>query len=117
MLTDGSFHYVSETKTPGKYSIASKCLFCKTWTYVYDPVNKQILHKFKTEYSSVITQSWIAYGSGKVWVVTGAYDENEPRIFAYDAETAQLVMQAKDFEKKYPILESGMTGTKAWFSL
>lgn len=112
ILTDGSFHYVSETKTPGKYSIANKCLFCKTWTYVYDPVNKQILHKFKTEYSSVITQSWIAYGSGKVWVVTGAYDENEPRIFAYDAKTAQLVLQAKDFEKKYPILKSGITDVR-----
>jgi hypothetical protein len=112
ILTDGSFHYVSETKSPGKYSIASKCLFCKTWTYVYDPAHKQILNKFKTEYSSVITQSWIAYGDGKVWVATGAYDENEPRVFAYDAETAKLVMQTKDFENKYPILKSGITDVR-----
>lgn len=109
ILTDGSFHYIQETKTPGSYSVGNKCLFCKTWTYVYDPVNKQILNKFKTEYSSIITQSWIAYGNGKVWVVTGAYDENEARIFAYDSKTAQLVMLTQDFENKYPILESGIT--------
>jgi hypothetical protein len=112
ILSDGSFHYVSETKSPGKYSIASKCFFCKTWTYVYDPVQKKILEKFKTEYNSVITQSWIAYGDGKVWVATGAYDENEPRVFVYDAETAQLVMQTKDFENKYPILKSGITDVR-----
>ena len=112
ILTDGSFHYIQETKTPGSYSVGNKCLFCKTWTYVYDPVNRQILHKFKTEYNSIITQSWIAYGDGKIWVVTGAYDENEPRIFAYDAETAQLVMQTIDFEKKYPILKSGITDVR-----
>lgn len=112
ILTDGSFHYVQETKTPGSYSMGSKCLFCKTWTYVYDPVNKQILNKFKTEYNSIITQSWIAYGDGKVWVVTGAYDENEPRIFAYDAQSSQLVMQTKDFENKYDILKSGITDVR-----
>jgi hypothetical protein len=112
ILTDGSFHYIQETKSPGSYSVGNKCLFCKTWTYVYDPVQKKILNKYKTEYSSIITQSWIAYGDGKVWVATGAYDENEPRVFAYDAETAQLVMQTKDFENKYHILESGITDVR-----
>lgn len=112
ILTDGSFHYVQETKSPGHYSVGSKCLFCKTWTYVYDPGEKKILNKIKTEYNSIITQSWIAYGSGKVWIVTGAYDENEPRIFAYDAESAQLIMDTKSFESKYPELKAGITDVR-----
>ncbi len=109
ILTDGSFHYIQETKSPGSYSVGNKCLFCKTWTYVYDPAGKTIINTFKTEYESIITQSWIAYGSGKVWVVTGGYDENEPRIFVYDAETSEQIMETKDFVNKYPELKSGIT--------
>ena len=112
LLTDGSFHYIQETKSPGSYSVGNKCLFCKTWTYVYDPTSKTIINTFKTEYESIITQSWIAYGSGKVWVVTGGYDENEPRIFVYDAGTSEQIMETKDFVKKYPILKSGITEIK-----
>jgi hypothetical protein len=89
--------------------VGNKCLFCKTWTYVYDPAGKTIINTFKTEYESIITQSWITYGSGKVWVVTGGYDENEPRIFVYDAGTSKQIMETKDFVKKYPILKSGIT--------
>lgn len=109
ILTDGSFHYVQETRTPGSFSMGSKCLFCKTWTYVYDPADKTIINTFKTEYESIITQSWIAYGSGKVWVVTGGYDENEPRIFVYDAGTNKQIMDTKDFVTKYPLLKAGIT--------
>jgi hypothetical protein len=109
ILTDGSFHYIQETKSPGSYSVGNKCLFCKTWTYVYDPAGKTIINTFKTEYESIITQSWIAYGSGKVWVVTGGYDENEPRIFVYNAETSEQIMETKDFVNKYPELKSGIT--------
>jgi hypothetical protein len=112
ILTDGSFHYVQETSSPGYHSIGSKCLFCKTWTYVYDPAEKKILNKIKTEYNSIITQSWIACGSGKVWIVTGPYDENEARIFAYDAETAGLLMDTKAFENKYTELKSGITDVR-----
>jgi hypothetical protein len=112
ILTDGSFHYVQETKSPGRYSIGNKCLFCKTWTYVYDPAEKKIINKFKTEYETIITQSWIAYANGKVWVVTGGYDENEPRIFVYDAETNEPIMETKDFIKKYPDLKAGITNIR-----
>jgi hypothetical protein len=112
ILTDGSFHYVQETKSPGKYSVGNKCLFCKTWTYIYDPAEKKIINKFKTEYESIITQSWIAYANGKVWVVTGGYDENEPRVFVYDAETNEPVMETKDFVKKYPELQAGITNIR-----
>jgi hypothetical protein len=112
ILADGSFHYVQETKSPGHYSVGRKCLFCKTWTYVYDPAQKKVLNKIKTEYETIITQSWISYGNGKVWIITGAYDENEPRVFAYDAETSERIMETKDFIKKYPELQSGITDVR-----
>jgi hypothetical protein len=109
ILTDGSFHYIQKTESPGKYSVGRKCLFCKTWTYVYDPEKQVVLGKFKTEYESIITQSWIAYGNQKVWVVTGGYDENEPRVFVYDASSRELIMESTDFIKKHPELQSGIT--------
>jgi hypothetical protein len=88
--------------------VGRKCLFCKTWTYVYDPVKQEVLNKIRTEYESIITQSWIAYGKGKVWIVTGAYDENLPRVFAYDAESGEKLMETEDFVNKYPELQSGI---------
>ncbi len=109
ILTDGSFHYIQTTESPGHYSVGRKCLFCKTWTYVYDPGEQKVLEKFKTEYESIITQSWITYGKGKVWVVTGGYDENEPRVFVYDASSRALLMETKDFVKENPELQSGIT--------
>lgn len=112
ILSDGSFHYIQETKSPGRYSVGRKCLFCKTWTYVYDPGSKNIIKKFKTEYESIITQSWITYGSGKIWVATGGYDENEPRIFVYDAATNEQIMETKDFINKNPELKSGITNLR-----
>jgi hypothetical protein len=108
ILSDGSFHYILREESPGRVSVGRKCKFCKTWTYVYDPAKKTILAKFKTDYKSVIIQSWMAYLNGKIWIATDAYEQNEPRLFAYSTEPAGLFQETPDIIKKYSELGSGL---------
>ncbi len=109
ILTDGSFRFVQTTKSPGSYSTGVKCYFCKTWTYVYDPAAQKILKKIKTEQQDVITTMNIFYNSGKVYVVTGGYHENEPKIEIYDAISSEMLMDTKQFAAKYPVLSGGIS--------
>jgi len=108
ILSDGSRHYILKKESPGRVSVARKCMFCKTWTYVYDPVAKTVLAKFKTDYKTIIIQSWMAYQNGKIWIATDAYEKNEPRIFVYSEEPAGLIQETPEIIKKYPELESGL---------
>lgn len=110
ILTDGSFNFIQTSKSPGSYSTGRKCFFCKTWTYIYDPVNEKVIKKIKTPYEDIITTIKIHYHKGQVWVITSEYGKNDPRIEAYDAETGDLVMDTKAFMAKYPILSGGLSG-------
>ena len=109
VLTDGSFNFIQTTKSPGRTSTGRECYFCKTWTYVIDPETKKVLNKIKTPYEDIITQIDLVYHDGKVWSFTREYGENEPRIEAFDSETAEKVMDTKDFISKYPELSAGLT--------
>jgi len=108
ILTDGSFNYIQTTSSPGSYSSGRKCFFCKTWTYVYDPISKQVLKKTKTEQKDIITQMDMVYSNRKVWVLTHGYGENAGKIEAYDAESGDLVMDTKQFISKYTQLSAGL---------
>jgi hypothetical protein len=108
ILSDGSFHYILRKQTPSMTSVANKCRFCSTWTYVYDPASKTLLAKFKTDYKTIILQSWMAYSNGKMWVATDAYDENEPRLLIYSEEPPGLVEETPSIIKRYPELSSGL---------
>jgi hypothetical protein len=112
ILTDGSFHYIQRTESPGRMSVGRKCLSCKTWLYVYDPVRKTVLAKFKTDYKALILYTWMACLNGKIWVVTGPYDQNEPRLFVYSAEPAGIIRETSDIIAKYPELASGLINVK-----
>jgi len=108
ILTDGSFHYIMRTESPGRFSMGRKCKFCKTWTYVYDPANKTILAKFKTDYKTLILRTWMTYLNGKIWIATGPYEQNEPRIFVYNVDPPGFARETPDIIAKYPELSSGL---------
>jgi hypothetical protein len=108
ILSDGSLHYILRKQTPSMTSVANKCRFCRTWTYVYDPESKTVLARFKTDYKTIILQSWMAYSNGMVWVATDAYDENEPRIFTYSVEPPGLVQETASIIGRHPELASGL---------
>jgi len=112
ILTDGSFNFIQTTKSPGSYSTGRKCYFCKTWTYIYDPSNDKVMKKIKTTYEDIITTIQIVYHKGQVWVITGEYGQNEPKLDIYDAETADLVTDTKGFMSKYSELKAGLAGIR-----
>jgi hypothetical protein len=108
VLTDGSFNFIQTTKSPGRTSTGRECYFCKTWTYVIDPKDRNVISKTKTEYDDIITQIDLAYYDGKVWSFTREYGENEPKIEAYDAETNEMVMNTSQFTSQFPELSAGL---------
>jgi hypothetical protein len=109
ILTDGSFlHYIKSVRTPGRISMEAKCLFCKTWLYIYAPRSKSVLAKFKTDYKSLILHTWMAAVDGKVWVASGSYHQNEPGIFVYETEPPGLIAQTSDIVARHPELASGI---------
>jgi hypothetical protein len=108
ILADGSFHYIMRVETPGRVSVGRKCRFCKTWTFVYDPEAKKVLARFKTDYRSIIIQSWMAHVNGRIWIATDAYDKNEPRVFVYSTDPAAPFRETEDLIKRYPDLGSGL---------
>jgi hypothetical protein len=108
IVTDGSFSYILEKKSPGSYSVGREGLFCKTWTYIYDPVNKVILKKIKTSYDALPPKPDMFTYNGKVWIVSREQGNYEPMITVYDAASAEQVMDTKQFLTKHDELSSGM---------
>lgn len=108
ILSDGSFNYILRKESPGHFSMARKCKSCKTWTYVYDPSAKTVLAKFKTDYKTIVLKTWMTRIGGNVWVATGPYEQNEPRIFVYNADPPALVRQTSEIVGKYPELSAGL---------
>lgn len=109
LLTDGSFNFIMEKSSPGSHSVGRECYFCKTYTYILDTKNQDVLKKIKTPYEDIITKIDMLYLNGKVWEFTMDYGENEPRIEYFDANTGELVMDTKQFIAKYPVLSSGLS--------
>jgi len=109
ILTDGSFNFIQSTKSPGHYSVGRKCYFCKTWTYIYEPVSKKIIKKFKTDFEDIIIRPDIFYAAGKVWVIIRPYNENPAAISVYNPETGELVLDIKGFVNKHKEFSSGIT--------
>jgi len=110
--TDGSFNYIQKVTTPGSFSMGRKCFFCKTWTYIYDPVEGKVIEKFKTEYDDIIPTPKIFFNNGKVWIVSGTFMTTEPMVNIYDASSGALVTDTKAFSNKYPALKSGIVNLR-----
>lgn len=107
--TDGSYHYISETKSPGSYSVSRKGWFCKTWTYLYDPVEKKVIKEFKTPFEEIPPEPKMFYKDGNVWIVSQEQRTYEPMINVYNAGTGEIVMNTDAFIKKFPELNSGLS--------
>ena len=108
ILADGSFRYVKRTQRPGLISVESKCAFCKTWTYVYDPFRRTVRAKFRTDFEAVVLRTWMVYVKGKVWVVVAPYKENPATILVYNADPPRLIQETSELVAKYPELSSGV---------
>ncbi len=112
ILTDASLSYIKTVRRPGYFSTGRRCVSCKTRLYVYDPSTEAILQKFTTSYKTILTQTGMAYVNGQVWVVTGPYDENEPRVFVYKTDPPGLMEETPGLVARYPELQSGLVGVR-----
>lgn len=106
--TDGSFSYIQETKSPGKYSVGREGIFCKTWTYIYDPVKQEVIKKLKTDYDELPPKPDMFTKDGNVWIVSREQFDYEPIINVYNAETMEVIMDTKAFTNKFEELNSGI---------
>ncbi len=108
VVSDGSFYYVSSYETPGHKEWGSKCLFCKLYTYIYDPVEKKVIQKIQTDYDGLPPKPQLFYIDNYVWKISREQFENEPAINKYNAETGEEIMDTKSFIKKFPQLSTGI---------
>jgi len=108
VVSDGSFYYVSSYETPGHKEWGSKCLFCKLYTYIYDPVENKVIMKIQTDYDGLPPKPKLFYVDGNVWKINRDQFENEPAIHKYNAETGEEIMNTKGFIRRFPRLSSGI---------
>lgn len=105
--TDGSFHYTSKKTTGGSYSVSSEGLFCKTYSYVYDPLSKDVLNAFKTNYDDLPPVPEIEYHKGKIWVVI-SNSKGPSELNVYSTENYQQVLNTQTFCEKSKELSAGI---------
>jgi len=116
IITDGSFHYISKTTSGGSYSIKSKGLFCKTWTYVFDPSNNTVENKIKTEFDDLPPNYKLFYNDGKVWKVCSQNSGYDAEVYVYDAKTQKELYNTASFTAKYKLLNSGLSNLRMEFN-
>lgn len=108
ILTDGSFNYISSTKTPGRHSVGRRCLSCKAWMYEYDPVSGKVINKIEVKYADLVLNAWIFYSKGTIYHVAGAYRKGEARVLTYDAGTGAMAGDTRSFISGRPELAGGI---------
>ena len=113
ILTDGSFNYISTTKSPGHYSSGRKCKSCKAWLYEYDPAGGKVIRRIKIPYKDIIIRTSMFYNGDKIWHVADAYHLDEPKIQTFDVHTGVMVEDTAGFMSRHPLLAAGIV--KAWY--
>ena len=107
--TDGSFYYTSRVDTPSSMSISTESLFNKIYTYIYDPIQKKVIQRTKTNYLNTPPQPTIFLLNRQIWMVAPTTDRSEAQIEIYDADTQKKVTDIWSFIAKYPQLKSGIS--------
>ncbi|PKN80376.1 MAG: hypothetical protein CVU51_14780 [Deltaproteobacteria bacterium HGW-Deltaproteobacteria-1] len=108
ILTDGSFNYISTTKSPGHYSTGRKCKFCKAWLYEYDPLGGKVIRRIKIPYKDIIIRTSMFYNGDKIWHVADGYHLDEPKIQNFDVLTGTMVEDTAGFVSRHPMLAAGI---------
>jgi len=109
ILTNGSFEYISTTKSPGHYSSGRKCLSCKAWLYEYDPLRKKVIRKIEIPQEDIMIGSRLFYGGDALVNITSGYHKNPSKILSYDVQTGALLEDTAGFAAKYKELAAGIT--------
>lgn len=106
--TDGTFRTTSRTNNMGQITLKTVGWFCRTYSYVYDPINEDIVNVFKTSYDDLPPEPDIIYEKEKIWVVNSSSDGVLPEIKAYNSENYQQILNTQSFCEKNKELASGI---------
>lgn len=114
IVTDGSFSYIQETKSPGKHSVGREGLWCKTWNYIYDPVNGKVINKFKVPFDELPPPMKVFVEKNEVWVVTNYGSEAKVQVNKYNPETGEEISNTEKFISEHQELSAGLSEMAAF---
>ena len=110
--TDGSFKYIHTEESPGHKSMGVEGIFCKTYTYLYDPVNGKVIRETVTDYDEIPPTPKIFMHNGRVWVVSREQGPYEPRIDVYDPKSGDKIKDTQNFLSDFSGLASGLVSLR-----
>lgn len=115
--TDGTFRTTSRSNNMGQISLKTVGWFCRTYSYVYDPVAEDVLNGFKISFDDLPPVSDIVYEKGKIWLVNSSSEGVKPGINVYNSENYQQEMDIKSFCEKNQEVSSGIENVSVDFNL
>jgi len=105
---DGTLRFTSRTNNMGQISLKTVGWFCRTYSYVYDPVDEKVINGFKTSYDDLPPVSDIVYEKEKIWLVNSSSEGVPPEIRAYNSENYQQILNTQSFCEKNKELAAGI---------
>ena len=113
VYTDHSLNFSYKTTGGGSTKSGVSCIFCKTITYIYDPVRQTVDQQWTTEVGGRVATPAMYLKGGKVWIVSGKLTADAPYLEVRDAATGALTMDLAAFAKSLPQLQSGIADLRA----
>jgi hypothetical protein len=115
--TDGTFRTTSRTNNMGQISLKTVGWFCRTYSYVYDPVAEDVLKGFKTSFDDIPPVADIVYEKGKIWLVNSSSEGVPPGINVYNSENYQQEISTNSFCENNKEVSSGIENISVDFNL
>jgi hypothetical protein len=78
-------------------------------TYIYDPINKETIKSFETEYPSYPPQTKLFYINNEVWKISMESNGIDASINVFDPSSGEEKMNTKSFSEKFSELQGGIS--------
>lgn len=108
LQTETSWHYTYEEQTAKVFSREQKGFFNTRYTYLYDPVRKHVLHRWKESLPALAMHRDLFFYQGMVWIVVPDWQPGGPALFAVDPETNAVADGSLVLATTFPALTSGI---------
>ncbi|MCX6163287.1 MAG: hypothetical protein NTU73_00215 [Ignavibacteriae bacterium] len=86
-------------------------------TYIYDPIARETIKSFETEYPTYPPQTKLFYINDEVWRINTETTGIEADINVYDPVSGDEKMNKKSFSDKFPELQGGISKINAYGEL
>jgi hypothetical protein len=78
-------------------------------TYIYNPVENEVIKSFESEYPSYPPTTNLFLGDKEVWKVNTESSGIPAGVFVYDAASGEEKLNTQSFSQKYPELQGGIS--------